>query len=77
MIAAARDAQRPAQLVNGTLGLHGFYPLESLPDGSEIMPKVFLECSAAAPSGATAGSRPAGHLAGGQGLLNFFATSAW
>ena len=77
MTAAARDAQRRAQRVNGIFGWPGFYPFKPLPGGSEIMPRVFLECPAAAPSGAAhlqtavlglQRFERAGHLAGGQGF---------
>jgi hypothetical protein len=63
MVTAARDVQSRAEFRDGIFGMHDFYPFKPLPDGSEIMPKVFLECPAAAPPGAarvaTAGSRPA------------------
>lgn len=48
MEAAARDVQRRAQLGDGIFCLHRFYPFKPLPGGLEIMPKVFLECPAAA-----------------------------
>src|SRR5581483_3223736 len=45
MITAAGHVQGLAQLIDGIISLHRFYPLEPPSDGSEIMPKVFFKMS--------------------------------
>ena len=47
IIAADRDFQGLAHRTDGTGGFHSLNPLVALLGGSEIIPKVFLECRAA------------------------------